>query len=223
VALVLGAGLLGVGVLVTLVVVCLQFVGRSGVAPDFDPNDVERTAEWAKSLENRLREGESAGNDIRFQHDGDEVGRLLATHTGKEVRWRFRVKRVNTDSVELDTTWSVPVVFNPEFNRALDKAPGEQTDLVVFSVKFYQPVPDLDARHSTTEETLRCQAESVRGPSRESLPIGAAVSRKLAARLSPADIITVRGKVHSLAFGKTLYISSNQAIQCILSEVSVAE
>jgi hypothetical protein len=223
----LGAGFLAAGVLVALVVVCLWPAGRGVVTGNrdvgFDPNDVERTAEWVKSLENRLRESEGAGNDLRLQRDRDEVERLLATHTGKEVKWRFRVKRVNTHSVELDTTWSVPVVFNPEFNRALDKAPGKQTNLVVFFVAFYQPVPDLDARHSTAEEMLRWQAESALGPLRESLPVGATVSPKLAARLSPGDYITLRGKVHSLGFGKTLYLSSNQATQCVLSEVSVAE
>lgn len=206
VALVLGAGLLAAGVLVTLVVVYLKSGGRGGV---FDPNDVDRTAEWANSLENRLSESEREGNAIRFQHDKDEVKRLLATYAGKEVRWRFRVKRVNMHDVELETIWSVPGFLHPEHSRDLGLAPGKPVNMAAFSVGFYRPVPDLPAKHF---------------PIRESLLIGTDIDPKLAVRLRPGGFIVVRGKVHTLAFGSACScLKSSQAIKCILSDVSVAE
>src|SRR5262249_23253249 len=74
---------------------------------DFDPNDIKRTAEWADQNIKTL--AKDFDNAIRLDEALKRFHKDMQAHSGKQVRWPFKVARVSATGVDL-----VPL---PSFSR----------------------------------------------------------------------------------------------------------
>ncbi len=81
----------------------MYYLTRPTPPPDFDPNNLDRTAQWAMLVSRRAQ---ALGHD---EGALDEyVGQLTAEcqgHVGKEVHWSIPVEAVTHDQVELKVRW----------------------------------------------------------------------------------------------------------------------
>lgn len=144
---------------------------------DFDADDVLRTAVWLDGFRDRYNDAQQTKiNQILAQDLEDELTKACAGHRGTIVRWKFTVKAVSKESVE---------IFLPR-----TRIKNSERDFNWFPVCFVPDEPPKDL----SERSAELQ------PYVNRILVDRSISRDCARTLRAGDPITITGTLAELQY-----------------------